>query len=191
MPQRRPRPQRGRAIGRSARPHSRPASRRRTGASRDSGELPRVSDAVAPPRSRLTGRAAILILLIAVLMVSYASSTRAYLQQRAHISDLKAEIADRSANIEAAEREKKRWQDDEFIEKKARERFGFLFPGETSYQVIDETGKPMDGDGSLSDPDSVAPVTPRAWWSSAWHSVELAGNPPKRSAPPAVLRSKQ
>jgi hypothetical protein len=44
-------------------------------------------------RSRFTGRAAVLVLVLAVLTVSYASSLRAYLQQRAHIGDLKAQIA--------------------------------------------------------------------------------------------------
>ena len=38
---------------------------------------------------RLTGRAAVLVLVLAVLTVSYASSLRAYLQQRSHIGDLK------------------------------------------------------------------------------------------------------
>ena len=41
-------------------------------------------------RPRLTGRAAILVLVLAVLAVSYASSLRAYLQQRVHIVELKA-----------------------------------------------------------------------------------------------------
>ena len=48
-------------------------------------------------QSRLTGRAAVLVLVLAVLTVSYASSLRAYLQQRSHIDDLKAQIAPREA----------------------------------------------------------------------------------------------
>src|SRR6478735_3119525 len=60
-------------------------------------------------RSRLTGRAAILVLVLAVLTVSYASSLRAYLDQRAHITDLKEQIALRQADIAELEREKRRW----------------------------------------------------------------------------------
>ena len=56
------------------------------------------------PRSRLTGRAAVLVLVLAVLTVSYASSLRAYLEQRAHINDLKTQIAEHEANIDALER---------------------------------------------------------------------------------------
>lgn len=141
--------------------------------------------AARPPRPRLTGRAAILILLIAVLTVSYASSMRAYLQQRDQISDLKAEIAQRSANIDELEGEKSRWNDPAFLELQARERFGFAYPGETSYEVIDG-GKPLDGEGALHEPADVVKKAPTAWWSTAWASVEAAGNPSTAPAGPAA-----
>src|SRR5262245_15095986 len=70
---------------------------------------PAAAAAVVRPRSRLTGRAAVLVLVLAVLMVSYASSLRAYLQQRAHINDLKAAIAQHEADIDALEADKARW----------------------------------------------------------------------------------
>ena len=40
-------------------------------------------------------------------------------------------------DIKALEREKRRWADDEYVKAQARERFGWVMPGETSYQVID------------------------------------------------------
>ena len=54
-----------------------------------SGRSPTRRAAAGRPRRRrprLTGRAAILVLVLAVLTVSYASSLRAYLQQREHIA---------------------------------------------------------------------------------------------------------
>jgi cell division protein FtsB len=141
--------------------------------------------ATAAPRPRLTGRAALLILVLAVLTVSYASSMRAYLQQRAQIADLKAQIASTSASIDDLEREKRRWKDDAFLEQQARERFDFVFPGETSYRVIDENGQPLDGGETLHDPASIVQSTPPAWWDTTWDSVELAGNPPAPKPPPA------
>src|SRR5688572_6777678 len=84
-----------------------------------------------PRRPRFTGRAAVLVLVLAVLTVSYASSLRAYLQQRSHIGDLKAQIAERETAINALEREKQRWQDPAFVKAQARARFGYLMPGET------------------------------------------------------------
>lgn len=120
-----------------------------------------------------------------MLTVSYASSMRAYLQQRGHISELKAEIAQRSASIDNLELEKKRWNDDAFLEQQARERFNFVFPGETSYQVIDG-GQTLGGGETLHDADQVVRKAPTAWWDTAWQSVELAGNPAKANSGPAA-----
>ena len=86
----------------------------------------------------------VLVLVLAVLTISYASSMRAYLQQRSQISDLKAQIALRQTNIDRLEREKRRWHDPAYVEGQARARFGYLMPGEKSYVVIGEDGKPLD-----------------------------------------------
>lgn len=127
-----------------------------------------------------------LVLVLAVLTVSYASSLRAYLEQRSHIGDLKAAIAEREANITSLEREKQRWNDPAFVKAQARARFGYLMPGETGYQVLDVDGKPLESQAVLSDPDEVIKIVPTAWWSNAWASVELAGNPPPPSDGPAT-----
>ncbi len=133
----------------------------------------------------MTGRAVVLVLVVAVLMVSYASSMRAYLQQRAEIRELKETISERSENIDALEREKRRWQDPGFVRTQARERFGYLMPGETAFVVLDEDGLPLERQAELSDPETVGDQTPEAFWGDAWESVKLAGNPPKISEPPA------
>jgi cell division protein FtsB len=133
-----------------------------------------------PPerRSRLTGRAAVLVLVASVLTVSYGSSLKAYLQQRSQIAELKEQIAVREQSIGALEREKRRWEDPAFVQAQARERFGYLMPGETSYVVLDENGQPLESEARLHDPDEVVRVEPTAWWTTAWASVELAGVPP-------------
>jgi hypothetical protein len=128
----------------------------------------------------------VLVLVLAVLTVSYASSLRAYLQQRAHIGDLKESIAERETAINALEREKQRWQDPAFVRAQARARFGYLMPGETGFLVLDEDGNPLESQTSLSDPDEVIKTVPTAWWSEAWASVELAGNPPPPGDVPAT-----
>ena len=159
------------------------------------GRVPSAGRGVRPPAApgpgavetrspRLTGRAAILVLVLAVLTVSYASSMRAYLQQRSHISDLKSQIALRQASIGDLEREKRRWEDPAYVRQQARE-LNFVMPGETAYVVLDEDGDPLDQESSLTDPSTVAPRAPTAWWSTAWQSVEVAGNPPEPQEPPA------
>ncbi len=127
------------------------------------------------------------MLVLAVLAVSYASSMRAYFQQRSHISDLKTQIAQRESNIDSLEREKRRWHDPAYVKSQARERFGYLMPGETSYVVLDENGKPLQSQTELHDPATIVQEKPTAWWSTEWESVKLAGNPPKPKPPPAGM----
>ena len=141
----------------------------------------------AARRPRFTGRAAVLVLVLAVLTVSYASSLRAYLQQRSHIGELKATIAEREANIDDLEREKQRWDDPAYVKAQARARFGYLMPGESGFEVIGPDGKPLEAQASLNDPSEVIKTVPKAWWSAAWESMELAGNPPPPEEQPADL----
>ncbi|MEO6614165.1 MAG: septum formation initiator family protein [Marmoricola sp.] len=135
------------------------------------------------PRPRFTSRMAILVLVLAVLVVSYASSMRAYLQQRAHINDLHASIESSTADIKALEREKRRWRDDAYVQAQARERFGWVLPGETSYQVIGRDGQPLDGVGELSDPSSVARTVPDPWWTKVYGTLEAADHPTQAPVP--------
>ncbi|MDT0202291.1 septum formation initiator family protein [Nocardioides sp. AE5] len=115
--------------------------------------------------------------MVVVLAVSYASSMRAYLQQQDHASDLRAQIARTEVEIDALEREKKRWSDEAFIEAQARLRLGYVMPGETTYVVLDENGKALESTNELPDADTTPIDVPDAWWDTMWGSLELAGNP--------------
>lgn len=137
---------------------------------------------------RLTGRAAVLVLVLAVLTVSYASSLKAYLQQRENIDSMKAQIAERQAAIDELEAEKERWEDPAFVEQQARERFGYVMPGETAYVALDEHGNRIQPEASLSEPDEVGRQEKRPWWEDAWASVELAGDPPAPEAETPATR---
>ncbi|MCF6376541.1 septum formation initiator family protein [Nocardioides KLBMP 9356] len=187
---------RGARPGSSTRPGDR-STRPRTAANRgpgasqaaDTGTQTAVRPAArrSTRRPRFTGRAAVLVLVLAVLTVSYASSLRAYLQQRAHIGELKSQIAEREANINDLEREKQRWDDPAYVKAQARARFGYLMPGEQGFEVIGEDGKPLEAQATLNDPADVIKTVPKAWWTAAWESMELAGNPPKPGEEPADL----
>jgi cell division protein FtsB len=136
-------------------------------------------------RSKLTGRAAVLLLVLAVLAVSYASSTRAWLRQRNEIADLTAQIKASQAAIDGLQQEKLRWGDPAYIKQQAHERFGWVMPGETGYRVIGDDGKTLVGGGTSQLAD---PVTPQSsdgpqWWETAWSSVVGAGEPPEAQDP--------
>lgn len=148
------------------------------------------ADRTAPARPRFTGRAAILVLVLALLMVSYASSMRAYLDQRRHISDLTASIASSQAQVDRLSREKKRWKDPAYVTTVAHQRFGWVLPGEIGFQVLDDNGKPLDPTGTLPTPSAVADATRPLWWQSAWGSVVAAGKAPadKSKVPPPAAK---
>ena len=176
-------------MTRPGRRHSGPGRSRRPGDRGQRASAPlagTTADNEPRPRSRVTGRAMILALVLAVLTISYASSMRAYLQQRSHIADLKEQIAAKEASIADLEREKARWDDPAFVAEQARKRFGYLNPGEQSWVVVGADGQPIDDDAALSDPDEVVPTTPTPWWDKAWGSMELAGHPPPVEDPPAT-----
>ncbi len=134
-------------------------------------------------RSRLTGRAAILVLVLAVLAVSFASSARAYLQQRSRLDTLEAQIAESKAAIGDLEREKRRWEDPAYVAQEARERFGYVPVGETPFVVLDDNGDPLGTGVALDEPRPAEDE--RAWVDDLWDSVKYAGDPPTRmKAPP-------
>ena len=121
----------------------------------------------------------VLLLVLSVLTISYASSLKAYFQQHSQIQELRAQIASSQSSIQELESEKQRWQDPAYVKQQARARFGYLMPGQTSYVVIGADGKPLAAEATLSDPrTTTTTTTPTAWWTAEWRSVELAGNPP-------------
>lgn len=181
-------PDNRRTPPRGSRPRGRTGPGRVPGRGGRGAPAPTPARAAAVPgaerRPRLTGRAAILVMVVAVLAVSYASSMRAYLDQRAENNAYLEEIAQRSANIDDLEREKRRWNDPAYVRSQARERLSYVMPGETSYVVLDEDGNPLESESELSDPAALDAKDPEAWWGPAWESVVLAGKPPKQEPPP-------
>ena len=176
------RPRQGRQPGR--RPQNREQNRqqnrqqgRQQGSRPGAAPVPRTP--VTKPRdSRFTGRAMVLVLVVSVLTISYASSLKAYFQQHGQIEQLRGQIASSQSDISRLEAEKARWHDPVYVREQARARFGYLMPGQTSYVVIGEDGKPLAAQSTLSDPRTSSSRTPTAWWTTEWRSVQLAGDPP-------------
>lgn len=117
------------------------------------------------------------MLVLAVLAVSYASSMRAYLEQKEHLEALREQIAASEDSIAEMKREKRRWRDPAYQEAQATERLGMVKPGEIAFQVIGEDGEPLDHEDSLSDTEGLDVENEPAWWETAWQTMEAAGNP--------------
>jgi len=114
----------------------------------------------------MTGRALVLALVAATLLVSMAVPVRAWLAQRAQVADLRTQVAEASDRVAALEIERDRWQDPAFVAAQARERLHFVLPGEVGYVAIG-TGTAAEEQAAREDP--AAP-----WYAALWDGLQQA-----------------
>ena len=126
----------------------------------------------APRRANLTGRAAVLALVVCMLAISLAYPLREYLAQRSDISDVRAQVAEQEQRVAALERQRSLWQKPAYVERQARERLHFVMPGETSYVVLEPDEAPADAGVVVAAP---RPVKRSPWFTQLWRSAEVAG----------------
>lgn len=117
-------------------------------------------------RSRLTGRAALLALVLCSLVVALAYPMRQYVSQRAEIADLRKEQDETRRRVEQLRDLRARWQDDAYAEQEIRRRLHYVMPGETGYIVID----PDRAGASRTD----LGAADRPWYSNVWDGVDEA-----------------
>jgi hypothetical protein len=127
--------------------------------------------------------------VLGLLIISYASSVRTYLGQRAEIAGVEASIAASQQQISSAQERIEQWSDPAYVELQARERYDLVLPGDHLYLVV--------GDPAAAKPTTVvAPSVGGAkvtvpqdptWWSRVAGSVGAAGSantPPTTATPP-------
>ncbi|CAB4771975.1 unannotated protein [freshwater metagenome] len=90
-------------------------------------------------RSRGSGRALTLGIILFILAFTLAPPTQRYFAQRAQISAVKAQLHAGDIALADAKRELERWRDPSYIKSQARERLHFVMPGERQYIVTDST----------------------------------------------------
>ncbi|MFI9831771.1 septum formation initiator family protein [Streptomyces sp. NPDC051913] len=115
-------------------------------------------------RSRLTGRAALLALVLCSLIVALAYPIRQYVSQRAEISDLQRQQEQARQRVEQLRDLKARWQDDAYAEQQIRQRLHYVMPGETGFVVVDP-GAAQQSRAELGAAD-------RPWYSNVWDGVD-------------------
>lgn len=116
-----------------------------------------------------------------LLIASYTSTLHAWWQQRADIQSTKAEIVMRKQAIVDLEDQKDRWGDPAFVKQQAKERFGWVSPGEVGYRVLDVDGTMQGTD--VPTLDNPAQAAPPAWYDKLWGSVKEAGKEPVAPTP--------
>jgi cell division protein FtsB len=127
-------------------------------------------------------RAAILAAVVCVLTLTIAGPVRTYFAQRTEMTQLAAEEAEKRSQIKQLEEMKIKLSDPAYIESQARERLGFVMPGETPYQVQ----LPPGAGGPAGQPGASSPSTASSdpWYTSLWHTI--ADSPHNIPSPPSV-----
>lgn len=123
----------------------------------------------APRRPRLTGRAAVLALVLCSLVAALAYPTRQFIAQRSQIAQQRAAAAQAQAQVDELRREKARWQDPAFVAAQARERLHYGYPGETPFISV----APTTGAGSTSGTPAAAQAQ-QPWYDSLFQSLETS-----------------
>jgi cell division protein FtsB len=113
-------------------------------------------------RSRLTGRAA----LLALVLCSLAYPMRQYVSQRSQVADLERQQEQARKRVEQLRDLKARWQDDAYAKQQIRQRLHYVMPGETGYIVIDPDAPKQ----SRTDRTTAA----RPWYTNLWDGVDKA-----------------
>ncbi|MEU9358103.1 septum formation initiator family protein [Streptomyces sp. NPDC051840] len=117
-------------------------------------------------RSRLTGRAAFLALIVCSLVVALAYPMRQYISQRDQIAEQERLSQEARQRTEELRDEKARLKDDAYIRRLARQHLHYVLPGETGYTVVD----PDAAEERRGDPGA----TGRPWHSNLWDGVDSA-----------------
>ncbi|MGB0876271.1 MAG: FtsB family cell division protein [Mycobacterium sp.] len=126
-------------------------------------------------------RAAILAAVICVLTLTIAGPVRTYFAQRTEMTQLKASEAQLREQITELEEQKGKLADPVFIRAQARERLGFVMPGEIPYQVQLPPGSGVPGAPS----DLSAPVkSGDPWYTALWHTIADAPHGVSPTVPP-------
>ncbi|MDT7756736.1 MAG: hypothetical protein QOH27_2634 [Mycobacterium sp.] len=114
-------------------------------------------------------RAAILAAVVCVLTLTIAGPVRTYFAQRTEMQQLDAAETQLRAQIADLEEQKVKLGDPVFIAAQARERLGFVMPGEIPYQVQ----LPPSAAGPEAVPgQAVAPIpSGQPWYTSLWHTI--------------------
>lgn len=146
-----------------------PAKAAKTGGATDAvaASIERSAERQSEQRLGSTARrAAVLAAVVCALTLTVAGPVRTYFSQQAERSQLAAAEAQLRDQIAGLEDKKRRLADPAYIAAQARERLGFVMPGEVPFQV-QLPNTPVD-----AKPQSQGPVdNGNPWYTNLWHNI--------------------
>ena len=132
--------------------------------------------AVSRHRGGVTRRTLLMLVVLVILGLSYASSLRVYFATEREKAADRHRIEQSQQRIAELEDDLRRWNDPDFVAAEARSRLGWVVPGDTGYRVIGPDGEVV-GIDDRSD-GSHAPDERGPWYQRMSDSVNFADQPP-------------
>jgi cell division protein FtsL len=115
--------------------------------------------------TRLTGRAAVLAVVICAIALSLAYPVREYIAQRQQIDQLLAQRQAMTAQVSALQQEENQLGQPSYVEQRAESELHMCFPNEQCYEVI--SGHPASRAVAARPPQD-------PWYAKLWQSVQRA-----------------
>ena len=128
-------------------------------------------------------RLIVVLTVAAILAVMLVPSVYQWWQQERELAQIKAQVAEQQQKNADMQRQLDLWNDPDYISTQARERLGYVRPGETQYTVVDPG--PQYQDSAMA--AAAAPTGPaRPWVQQLAILVGKADQPPNATPIPSA-----
>ncbi|GAA4422032.1 hypothetical protein GCM10023169_15830 [Georgenia halophila] len=129
------------------------------------------------PRPTVSLRALALFIVVLVAFAVVAPTLRYAVAQQEELRELNADVAEAEQRTAELRDQLERWQDPAYVKAQARDRLGYVMPGERPYVVVDPetvTGGQNEAEARAAEREAErAAATP--WYVQTWQSVQVAG----------------
>lgn len=122
------------------------------------------------PAKAFSGRMLALAVVMIAITIMLAPTVKIFIDKRAEIAALEADIAASKTAQDDLKRQVSRWQDPNYVKQQARDRINMVMPGETGYWVF---GSDLPAGASGGQPGAAAAQDPAnlPWVDSLWESI--------------------
>jgi cell division protein FtsB len=120
----------------------------------------------------LTGRAAVLGLVVCALVLSLAYPLKEYLAQRGQLARLEQQQRAAEQRVTALEARRRQLSDPAYVKAQARKRLQYVLPGESVYVVVTPSPAVPTAAAPAAVPQPVGDTG--AWYDRLWETVRTA-----------------
>lgn len=131
------------------------------------------SQDIALGQLRVSWLLLVVVGLVVAGFVVLAPTVGLLLEQRHDIAELEARVAEQHEHVDALQSEVARWDDPAYIEAQARGRLFFVYPGETSFVLLDDRSTLETASNEV--PSATLEAPSRDWTAAAATSFLVAG----------------